>query len=311
MRALVTGGAGFIGSHITRRLLEREDVSEVIAYDNLSVGDKQNVPKDAVFTWGDIRDADKLKEALKGVDLVFHDAAFVSIRGSFNLIEYDLDVNDLGTLKVLEASRDAGVSKVIMASSMAVYAKSVPLPVKETDETTPLSPYGFSKLKGEYYCKLFSEMYGLKTAVLRYFNTYGIGQTLSDYVGVISIFINQVLRNKPITIFGDGTQTRDFVYVGDIAEANILAAFSDAGGTYNIASGEERSINEIAENIMSETGHKLKEYLESPPGEVQRIVADISKAKELLGYDPKTQISEGIRNFVDWYYKTFSLSGLQ
>ncbi len=299
MKALVTGGAGFIGSHITRSLLERENVSEVIVYDNLSVGDKVKVPKEAVFTWGDIRDADKLRESLRGVDIVFHEAAFVSIRGSFDLIKYDLEVNDLGTLKLLEASRDSGVSKVIMASSMAVYSDSVSLPVKETDHTTPVSPYGFSKLKGEYYCKLFSERYGLKTVVLRYFNTYGIGQTLSDYVGVISIFINQALNNRPITIFGDGAQTRDFVYVEDIAEANMLAAFSDVEGIYNIASGEERSINEIADYIMSETNHKKKEYLKPPPGEVKRIVADISKARRGLGFEPRGKIRNILPDIIE------------
>jgi UDP-glucose 4-epimerase len=301
VKVAVTGGAGFIGQHLVKKLVQRNDVSEVVVLDNLSVGKRENVAQDAILRWCDIRDKDDLLENLAGVDVVFHQAAFVTIRGSFSRLRYDLHVNDLGTLNVLESARDSHVSKVVVASSMAVYGQPRSLPVRETDCSMPISPYGFSKLKGEFYCELFRRMYGLKTVALRYFNTYGAGQTLSDYVGVLSIFINQAIKGQPLTIYGDGRQTRDFVHVDDVADANILAGFGDAEGTFNIASGKEISINEIAEWVMRETSCPEKVHLASPPGEINRIVADISKAKRELGFEPRGELRNTLSELIDWW----------
>ncbi len=301
MKAVVTGGAGFVGSRIVHCLLQRRDVSEVVVLDNLSVGEKSNIPTDAVFQWGDIRDKDNLKKILDGASLVFHNAAFVSIRASFDLIHHDLEVNDIGTLNVLETARDLNIPKVVLASSMAVYGHPMQLPVKEPDAVMPISPYGYSKLKSEYYGHLFRQRYGLKTVILRYFNTYGTKQTLSDYVGVISIFINQMLQNTPITIFGDGTQTRDFIHVEDVAKANILAAFSDAEGIFNVASGQEISINQIVKWIQEETGYDKLEYKDAPPGEISRISADISKARKELHFEPEGNLQSVLPEIIQWW----------
>ena len=300
MKFVVTGGAGFIGSHVAKRLVGLKR-GEVYVIDNLSVGDRTNVPPGARFCWGDIRDKRSFEHVLDGAEVVFHNAAFVSIRGSFSMIRHDTEVNDIGTLNVLEACRDHGVSKVIFASSMAVYAPSGIQPIKESSQALPISPYGFSKLKGEFYCKLFREQYGLKTVILRYFNTYGIGQTPSDYVGVITIFINQALNNKPITIFGNGEQTRDFVFVEDVASANIEAAFRDVEGTFNIGGGREVNINSIADYIMETVGFNKRVYVDAPPGEIKRMVADISRAKEQLGIDPEENLKNRIFEIAGWW----------
>jgi UDP-glucose 4-epimerase len=300
MKFVVTGGAGFIGSHIAKQLVGLKR-GEVYVIDNLSVGDRTNVPPGARFCRGDIRDKGSFEHVLDGAEMVFHNAAFVSIRGSFSMIRHDIEVNDIGTLNVLEACRDHGVSKVIFASSMAVYAPSGNQPIKESSLTLPVSPYGFSKLKGEFYCRLFREQFGLKTVILRYFNTYGVGQTPSDYVGVITIFINQALNNKPVTIFGNGEQTRDFVFVEDVASANIEAAFRDVEGTFNIAGGREVNINGIADYVMEATGFDKRAYVDAPPGEIRRMVADISRTKEQLGIEPEVNLKKRVFEIAGWW----------
>lgn len=292
-RALVTGGAGFIGSHIVKKIIELE--KEVTVLDNLSVGAEENLPlnvKNVKFIQGDIRDKKILQESMKDCDVVFHNAAFVSIRGSFTEVRKDLENNCLGTLNVLEAAVDNNVKKLIFASSMAVYGETKSLPAKETDTVNPMSPYGLSKLRGEMYCRIFEERYGLKTISLRYFNTYGIGQTESSYVGVITTFINQVLKNEPLTIFGDGKQTRDFVWVEDVAKANMLAAdLNISNKIFNVASGVETSINQIADMLIRINGSGAKTFTKVPKGEMKRIVAHTDRIKK-IGYCPEGVLEE-------------------
>jgi len=300
MKYLVTGGAGFIGSHIAKELIEKKE--DVVVFDNLSVGVEKNVPTGCKLIAGDIRDRVKLSEAMKDVDVVFHNAAFVSIRGSFERLREELDTNCIGTLNVLEAASDQGVKKVVFASSMAVYGEPKRLPVDESHPLNPVSPYGLSKLRGELYCKIFDENHGLKSVILRYFNTYGIGQTPSPYVGVITTFINQALRKKPLTVLGNGNQTRDFIWVEDVARANVLAASSNVSGAFNIGKGVEISINQLANMIIKHLGGN-KVHLDKPAGEVNRIFADISKAKKLLNYRPKGELEKILPFLVDWWRK--------
>lgn len=297
MHILITGGAGFIGSHIAEELVKK---GEVVVFDNLSVGKKENIPKRCDFIEGDIRNENQLKKAMKDIDIVFHNAAFVSIRASFDKLREEIDANGIGTLNVLNVAVENNAKKIIFASSMAVYGEPKNVVVNESDSIKPLSPYGLSKLRGELYCKLFKEQFGIEYVALRYFNTYGIRQTPSPYVGVTTIFIKQALEGKPLTICGDGKQTRDFVSVKDIAKANIKAAFSDVNGIFNVGSGKETSVNQIADRIIEILGGEKKNIGE-PPGEISRICADISKAKKYLGYTPKGDILEELPELIEWW----------
>jgi len=298
MRALVTGGAGFIGSHIAEALVN-DLGAEVIVYDNLSVGSRNNVPAGCTLVVGDIRDKSALTEAMKGIDVVFHNAAFVSIRGSFERIRDDIETNCLGTVNVLEVAREMRVQKVVFASSMAVYGKPHRIPVVESDILQPVSPYGLSKTRGEMYCKWLSNAFAVNIVVLRYFNTYGARQTPSAYVGVLTTFINQALDGSPLTVFGDGSQTRDFVWVKDVARANVLAATKDVTGIFNVASGTETSINQLADMVIRHLGGR-KEYLKSPPGEIDRIRADVSRSQEVLGFRAQGSIQKVLPSVIEW-----------
>jgi len=298
MKFLITGGAGFIGSHIAEKLVESRR-GEVVVFDNLSVGQKENIPQGCKFVEGDIRDKEKLNKAMGKTDIVFHNAACVTIRGSFEKFQEIVNVNHRGTLNVLEAAANQKVKKIIFASSMGVYGEPEYLPVSEEHPLNPNSPYGLSKITGELYCQLFEEKYGITPVILRYFNTYGTKQILSPYVGVITSFINQALNKEPLTVYGDGEQTRDFVWVKDVAQANLLAAFSNAKGIFNIGSGKETSINRIADLIIEQLGGK-KVYLDEPAGEIKRMVADISKAKKILKYSPEGEVSDLLPSLIDW-----------
>lgn len=301
MKFLITGGAGFIGSHIAEELLKSKK-GEVIVFDNLSVGKKSNIPKGCKFIKGDIRNPKDILKASRAVDVIFHDAAFVSIRASFDKLKHEVDNNVYGTLNVLEAAAKNKVKKFVFASSMAVYGEPSSLPVKEDGPVKPTSPYGFSKLEGELYCKIFQDKHGIDTTVLRYFNTFGIKQTPSDYVGVTTTFINQALNKKDLTIFGDGKQTRDFVWVKDIARANVLAAFSkkSKGEIFNIASGKDIAINDIANAINKFTKTK-KAYIAKPGGEISKIKASISKAEKVLGYKPEGDLLKMLPTLIEWW----------
>lgn len=298
MKFLITGGAGFIGSHIAEKLIENQK-GEVVVFDNLSVGQEKNVPRKCKFIKGDIRDKKKLNEAMEKTDIVFHNAACVTIRGSFEKFQEIVDVNYRGTLNVLEAAVKQKVKRIIFASSMGVYGEPEHFPVNEEHPLNPNSPYGLSKIMGELCCQLFEEKYGINTVILRYFNTYGTKQIPSPYVGVITTFINQALNKKPLTVYGNGEQTRDFVWVEDVVQANLLAAFSDTSGIFNVGSGKEISINQIADLIIKHLGGG-KVYLAEPAGEVKRMAADISKAKKILKYKPRGEISELLPSLIDW-----------
>jgi len=307
MRIVITGGAGFIGSNIAEELLKEKD-NEIIIVDNLSTGKMVNIKKfnqstNINFVKGSITDLDLLKVVFKDVDYVFHQAAIPSVPRSVKDPIASNNANVNGTLNVLVAAKDCGVKKVIYASSSSVYGDTPELPKREDMTPNPLSPYAVTKLLGEYYCSVFNDIYGLKTVSLRYFNVYGPRQDpYSDYAAVIPKFINRVSENKPPVIYGDGEQTRDFTFVKDIVRANIIAAKSDANGVYNIANGNRISINELANMIMALIGNDLTPIHDDPrEGDIKHSLADISKAKKNLGYEPAYSLEEGLRGTVEWF----------
>lgn len=299
--ALVTGGAGFIGSHIVEKLLDKG--IEVTVLDNLSVGKKENIPVDAKFVEGDIQDINLLKELTNQCDCIFHQAAKVSIRASMNECYEDAQTNLMGTLNILRACEDAKVKKFVFASSMAVYADSPKVePIDENYKKGPLSPYGIAKLASEQYIHLMCRKNNIKSVVLRYFNTFGPRQTLTPYVGVITIFINKLLNGESPVIFGEGNQLRDFVYVGDIASANILALEKDITEvTLNIGTGEPTSVNRIAEILIQKINPGIK-AIRGPeyPEELKISFADITKAKQYIGYKPEFDLEDKIKEIIDY-----------
>ena len=295
MRVLVTGGAGFIGSHLVDKLIEQGH--EVVVIDNLSTGEKENLNPKAKFRKVDIRNLKKIKPAFKGVDHVFHLAAQARVPLSVkDPIETHTN-NALGTLNVLVAARDNKVKKFIYSASSSAYGDQKNLPLKEDMTPRPKSPYGLQKLIGEEYCRLFYELYGLPTVSLRYFNVYGPRNPLEGaYALVIGIFLRQKKAGEPLTIDGDGEQTRDFTSVRDVVRANILAAESNKvgrGEVINIGAGNNHSINKIAELIGGKTINK-------PPrlGDPKHTLADNSLAKKLLNWRPEVSIEEGIEELL-------------
>lgn len=316
-KVLVTGGAGFIGSHIADRLIDSD--LEVTVIDDLSTGRLENikhnmVKKDFRFIKADIRDYDSVKRLLKDVDVVFHEAALVSVVRSVENPLLTNDVNVTGTLNLLEASVDSGVKRFVYASSSSVYGDTKTLPKHEGLVPKPISPYAVSKMAAERYCLVFHEVFGLKTVCLRYFNVYGPRQIYGPYSGVISIFINRLLNDEPPIIYGDGKQTRDFTHVQNVVQASLLALNKrDAvGEVFNIATGVATSINELAamlQGIMDKT--YLKPVHTSPrPGDIRHSYADITKAKKVLGYDPKFSLRDGLAQLVEWYRSNPSLRSL-
>ncbi len=308
MKAVVTGGAGFIGSHLVEKLVEMGFY--VIILDDLSTGKKENLnflrnTKNNKFVKGSIVDLNLLMNLFKDVDYVFHHAAIASVEKS---IENPLLINKInteGTLNILIAARDKDVKKVIYASSSAVYGDSPETPKKENMKPNPKSPYGISKLIGEYYCEAFSDIYGLKTVSLRYFNVYGPRQNpSSEYAAVIPKFIVKVMKNDRPPIYGDGNQTRDFIFVKDVVNANILAIEKDIEGTFNIGSGKSISIKDIAYKIMRLLDKHLEPiYAPQRKGDVINSVSDISLARKRLGYKPRFDIEEGLKETIE-YFKT-------
>jgi len=298
MSVLVTGGAGFIGSHLVERLL-KEDYN-VVVLDDLSSGKTENLDlknRSLLFVKGNICDRELVKKAVKDVEVVFHLAALVDVPFSVKNPLLVNQVNVCGSLNILEESVKNSIEKFIYASSCAVYGEPQYLPINEEHPTNPLSPYAVSKLTVEKYCQVFHKLYGLKTVSLRLFNVYGPRQESEFYSGVISQFIRRLRSGKPPIIFGDGLQTRDFVYVLDVVDAFYKAMNSkQCTGEINIGSGKETSIKELAEILIGKFGLKNVEpiYVEPRGGDVKRSWANIEKAKHKLGYKPNFTLRNGL-----------------
>jgi len=302
MRVLVTGGAGFIGSNLTRRLLE--DGHEVTVLDNLSSGYQRNI--DAFpgvdFVYGDIRDENSVRQVTAGRSVVFHLAASVGNKRSIDDPLSDAEINVLGTLRVLEAARKAGVGKVVISSSAGIFGELKTLPIREDHPTEPDSPYGASKLCAEKEGLAYAKLYGMEVVCLRYFNVYGPSQRFDAYGNVIPIFVFQMLRGEPVTIFGDGEQTRDFVNVRDVVQANIKAAMvPSVSGAFNIGSGTRISINALVERLRAASG--LNPVVRHGPprvGDVRDSLADISAARKAFGFDTAVTMDEGLPEYIRW-----------
>jgi len=294
---LVTGGAGFVGSHIADAHLPD---NEVRILDNFSSGRRANVPDGATVVEGDIRDETALSEAMDGVDVVFHQAAIVSVARSVEDPTTSNAVNARGTLAVLEAARRQD-ARVVFASSAAIYGAPDELPVTEDEPTAPSSPYGLEKLTGDHYCRLYADLYDLPTVALRYFNIYGPRQSGGDYAGVIKAFNDQASEGGPLTVHGDGEQTRDFVNVADVVQANVLAASTDATGeAFNVGTGSRTSIRRLAELIRDEIDPSADiTHVDAREGDIRHSVADISKAREQLGFEPTISLADGLHDYLN------------
>jgi len=304
-KAVVTGGAGFIGSHLAEELVG--EGYQVTILDDLSAGKRENIEvllkrKNVEFILGSITDLPRLQKLFNGVNYVFHQAAFNSIAGSIADPLPVHEINTGGTLKVLMAAHDNRVKKVVFASSSSVYGNTAGVPQNEAMTPSPLSPYALTKLTGEYYCRIFGQLHGLSTVCLRYFNVYGPRQSAqSQYAAVIPAFIQRIDQNQPPVIFGDGRQSRDFVFVKDVVRANILAAQNDAEGSYNIGSGQGITINQLAATILQLMGKNLEPVHEDArPGEVAQSLADITQAKN-FGYEPQWSLKDGLAETIAYF----------
>jgi len=304
-RALVTGGAGFIGSHLTDALVESG--CRVTVLDNLSTGHRSNIEHlgDRIdFVHGDIRDAALLDRVIDGCEVAFHQAAVVSVTQSVEDPPHSCEVNDLGTVRVLDACRRAGVRRVVMASSSAVYGDDPRLPKTEDMAPMPLSPYAVQKLTGEFYASVFGQLYGLETVCLRYFNVFGPRQDPSSpYSGVISIFMTKAAAGQAPTIYGDGGQTRDFVYVKDVVRANLAAAgkAEAAGKVFNVGRGESIRIRELWDLIGEIAGNDLQPAFAPPrPGDIRDSVSDIGAIRRELAFAPEVDLRRGLEKTLAW-----------
>lgn len=306
---LITGGAGFIGSHLVERLLAKGDY--ITCLDNLDPYYSQQIKERNIspflnqgnfrFVRGDIRDKRLLRDLLVGVDYIFHDAAQAGVRKSVECPSMPHDVNATGTLRILEAAINSDIKRMINASSSSVYGRIGYLPFNEDHPNLPISPYGVSKLMAEHYCRVFKEIFGLNTISLRYFTVYG-PRMRPDLA--INIFTAKALRNEPIEIFGTGEKTRDFTYINDVVEANVLA-LSSGIGPYNIGSGTRISINELVNNIIELTGSRSKVIHKADiKGDADHTWANIERAKKELGWEPKIEIKTGLKRYIEWYIKS-------
>jgi UDP-glucose 4-epimerase len=299
MKALVTGGAGFIGSHLTERLVREGHVVRVL--DNFATGHRRNIAHllDHVdLVEGDIQSYERTSTAVRDCDVVFHQAALPSVPRSVQDPLTSNATNVTGTLNMLLAARDAGVRRLVFASSSSVYGKNPSLPKREDAVPLPFSPYAVAKLAAEGYCRSFSEVYGLETVSLRYFNVFGPRQDpLSQYAAVIPKFITAFLEGRSPTVFGDGEQSRDFTYVDNVVEANLLAASSPngVGETFNVACGERISLNQLVSDLREQLEVEIEPERAPPrPGDVRHSLADISRAAEVIGYSPAVGFREGL-----------------
>ncbi len=302
MKYLVTGGAGFIGSHITRALLEKGNQVRVL--DNFSSGKRENLKGlDVELIEGDLRDASKVAEAAKDMDIVFHEAAFVSVAESMEKPLECLDVNVTGTSIVFEAARKAGVKRVVIASSAAVYGDSEVYPLSEDSPLRQLSPYATSKRIDEKYAELFTNYFGLEVAALRYFNVYGPRQRPdSMYAAAVPIFIRRMLDNKPITVYGDGGQTRDLVNVRDVVQANLLASEHPAapGKIFNVCTGVETRLLDLLDILYGIFPNAPKHvHAEPRAGDIYRSIGTPKKIVETLGFKPNVTLAEGLKEAVE------------
>ncbi len=303
---LVTGGAGFVGSYLVRFLLDRDE--EVRVLDNFSTGKRENlteVERRIEVVEGDLNDPAALSRAVSGVDYVFHEAAIPSVPRSVDEPVESHEANATGTLSLLCASKEAGVRRLVYASSSSVYGANPELPKVETMHTDPLSPYAVAKLAAEHYCTVFHRLYGLETVSLRYFNVFGPRQDPnSPYSGVVSRFIDAILSSTPPTIHGNGDQTRDFTYVENVAQANFAACHetSAAGGVYNIGCQTRISVNELWAIMAELTSSKLEpSYTSVRSGDVPHSLADISAARRDLRFDPQIDVREGLKRTLEFY----------
>lgn len=294
---LVTGGAGFIGQHLVDTLVEENDVRIL---DDFSTGSREDVDDRATVIEDDIRDPEAVAHSMEGVDVVFHEAAVIDVNASVEDPVSTDEINCDGTLHVLEAAKEAN-ARVVLASSTAVYGQPTQIPVEESDAKQPLSPYGLQKLTLDHYARLYHELYGVETVVLRYFNVYGPNQSDGGYAGVIDIFLDRARRGDPLVVHGEGTQTRDFVHVDDVVQANVLAASADVSGeAYNIGTGTSITIAELAELVrdITDSGVEIV-HGEKRDGDIDLSEADIEKARSQLGYEPTITLRDGLDGFIE------------
>jgi UDP-N-acetylglucosamine/UDP-N-acetylgalactosamine 4-epimerase len=310
---LVTGGAGFIGSHIAEYLLNN-NAKLVRVIDNLSTGSIENAElfktnKSYEFMKADISNMDSCEKACKGIDFVFHEAALGSVPRSIKdpVATHQSNVN--GFLNILEAVRNNGIKRIVYASSSSVFGDSKAMPKSEDQLGNPLSPYAVTKLANELYASVFSKVYGIEIIGLRYFNIFGPRQSPDGpYAAAIPLFINALLENKPVRIFGDGEQSRDFTFVENAVRANILAMFTNnqsaVGEVFNIAGGKQMTVNDLYKVLSEHAGKKVEVIHEAErKGDILHSLADISKAKEYLGYEPQVNAKEGLLFTFDWFQK--------
>jgi UDP-glucose 4-epimerase len=305
VKVLVTGGAGFIGSHIVDRLVA--EGYEVRVIDNLTTGSKENIQGHLKsgkvnLVEADIRNESVVKGSLDGIDVVIHLAALVSVPLSVENPNLTFDINLLGTLNLLSLSAKEGIERFVFVSSCAVCGDPKELPVTEQTQPNPISPYAESKLIGERYCLGFSERQLLETTVLRFFNVYGHRQKMNDYSGVITRFIDCCKQKLPLKIYGDGSQTRDFVYIADVAEA-VLASTKNTkanGQVFNVGSGKPTTVNDLAKTVIELYGNDIDVQHEKPRvGDIKDSYADISKARNVLGFEPKFSLKNGLHALLD------------
>jgi nucleoside-diphosphate-sugar epimerase len=305
--ALVTGGAGFIGSHIAGAMAA--DGARVRVLDDLSTGHRENlheIDADVDFIQGSVADEQLLAKALENVELIFHEAAIPSVPRSVEAPRNTHVASVDGTFALLLAAKEAGVKRVVYAASSSAYGDQPTLPKVEQMAPDPLSPYAVAKLVGEYYCRVFTRVYGLETVSLRYFNVFGPRQDPgSQYSGVVSRFISALLNDERPVIFGDGEQSRDFTYIENVIAANLSAASSPkaSGHVINVANGQRITLNELLSELKELTGKTdvTAEYREPRVGDVRHSLADITIARELLGYESKVELREGLRRTLDWW----------
>jgi UDP-glucose 4-epimerase len=305
----VTGGAGFIGSHIAEAYVRAG--WDVVVLDDLSRGHEKNVPQGARFVRADIRSPEARQAITTGrFDVVNHHAAQIDVRVSVDRPAFDSDINVVGFVNLLEAAGEGGVRRVIFASSGGVvYGDPDVIPTPETAPKLPISPYGVSKLAGEYYLRALATLRGFEGIAMRYANVFGPRQDPKSEAGVVSIFVSRLLAGEPLTVFGDGRQTRDYVFVKDVARANVLASTLPApGGTeldgpaFNIATSQQRSVLDLARSVGEVMGQKPRlEFAAPRAGELFRSALDVSKARNILGWTPQYVFEDGLRELVDWF----------